>query len=138
MNIWTNSRSRCGSSTKRTGLASRLRLTLAALLLSLAVLSVPMAYAQPSSPRSENVVLTPAEADSVLTEILLLKIDLEECAAQARADSLYQEQRLRLQERAYEDMLEAYKEDRPGWVERAIKQPVLWLALGMWIGVQAQ
>jgi hypothetical protein len=118
--------------------ASRLRLMLVALLLALTVLSVRPVYGQPSSPSSGSVVLTEAEADSVLTEIKLLHVDIWELERQAEADSLYYEKRLELQARAYEDIIEAYQEDRPGWLERFVKQPVVWLAVGVWLGVQAQ
>ena len=83
-------------------------------------------------------MLTEAEADSVLTEIKMLHVDIWELEQQAEADSLYAEKRLEMQERMYEDIIEVYKEDRPGWLERFVKQPVVWLAVGVWLGVQAQ
>lgn len=137
MNIWSRWKSakRKGMTQKRPG--SGLRLTLAALLLSVTVLSAQPVYAQPSSERQESVVLSRAEADSVLTRMRMLEIDLWECESQARADSLHAEERLALRERAYEEIIDAYKDERPGWLERFVKQPVVWLAIGVYLGTQA-
>lgn len=110
---------------------------LVALLLMPTGLRTQPAYAQPSSDKPAVVELTEAEADSVLARIDHLEIDLWECEQRAVLDSLYWQERLDLQEDAYERMLDAYKDERPGWLERLAKQPVVWLALGMWIGVRA-
>jgi hypothetical protein len=112
------------------------RLALAVLLLIAIGLSKPPAYAQPSSEPSV-VELSVAEADSILARIEHLEVDLWEARALAQQDSLFYEDRLRLQEQAYERMLDAYKDERPNWLERVLKHPSVWLALGMWIGVQA-
>jgi hypothetical protein len=110
---------------------------LVALLLSAIALAPPAASAQSSS-EPPAVELSVDEADSILATIQGLEIDLWEARELAAQDSAYYEERLRLQEETYERILDAYKEDRPGWLERTLKQPVVWLALGMWIGVQAQ
>ncbi len=113
------------------------RLTLVGLMLiATAHVTLP-AYAQPSS-GSPVVELTVAEADSILATIDGLRIDLWETRELAAQDSLFYEERLALTEKAYEEMLDAYKEERPNWLERLAKQPVVWLAVGMWIGVQAR
>lgn len=113
-----------------------LKAALVVLLVSATAPQTQTAYAQPSS--DEPVVeLTVSEADSILATIDDLEVRLWEAQALARQDSLYYEERLALQERAYEEILSAYKADRPGWLERLVKQPVVWLALGMWVGVQA-
>jgi hypothetical protein len=67
-----------------------------------------------------------------------LEVALWECRQLARQDSLYYEDRLQLQEKAHKEILQAYKDERPGWLERLVKQPVVWLAIGMWVGVQAR
>lgn len=122
--------------TRLPGLRLALALMLAALLLSAIALAPLRAYGQPSS-EPAVVELSVAEADSILATIEELEIDLWECERLAAADSAFFEERLDLQERAYEQMLDAYRQDRPSWLERVLKQPVIWLGLGMYIGVQA-
>lgn len=114
------------------------RLTLVGLLLIVTAHTTLPAYAQPSSPKPDVVELSVAEADSILATIDGLRIDLWETRELAAQDSLFYEERLALTEKAYEEMLDAYKADRPNWLERLAKQPVVWLAFGMWIGVQAR
>jgi len=98
--------------------------------------------AEPSS--SEPVVLTAAEADSVLAliddqglRLELLETDLWEARRLARADSTLAADQLRLQKQAYETMLEAYRDDRGNWLERAARHPLVWFALGVWLSGQA-
>lgn len=124
---------------KSASAGSRLRLTLVVLLLVLTLVGLTrLSYAQPSSERSDVVELSVEQADSLLITIKDLEISLWECRELAAQDSLFAEERLELVEKSYEEILQAYRDDRPGWLERLVKQPVVWLALGMWIGVQAQ
>jgi len=119
---------------------------------ALALLMLPLrASGQPtdvpnSSPVSEHVVeLSVAEADSLLDliddqglRIALLEIDVSEARRIAEADSTLAAELLRHQERSYEAIIEAYRDDRDNWLERMVKKPIVWLALGLWLGVQAQ
>lgn len=106
------------------------------IVLALALVPRP-ACAQPSS-EPPVVELSVDEADSVMAAIDDLEVALWECRQLARQDSLYYEDRLQLQEKAHKEILQAYKDERPGWLERLVKQPVVWLAIGMWVGVQAR
>jgi hypothetical protein len=114
-----------------------LRAGLVVLLLTANVPAVQTVCAQPSS--TEPVVeLSVSEADSILKMVDDLEVELWEARALARQDSLYYEELLRLRAETYENVLQAYKGERPGWLERFVKQPVVWLAVGMWLGVQAK
>ena len=134
----------CGSarvpnvpSAMRAGRKFLLRVLLAGLLVTATVLPTQTVSAQPSS--DEPVVeLSVSEADSILKTIDDLEVELWESRALARQDSLYYEELLRLREQAYNEILQAYKDERPGWLERFVKQPVVWLAIGMWVGVRAR
>ena len=129
-------RSRQNASTRRRDVRSRWKLALAALLLTAIGLAPVASSGQPYS-EPPAVELSVGEADSILATIERLEVDLWECRRLAAADSSYYADKLELQERAYERMLDAYKDERPNWFERVLKQPVVWLAIGMWIGVQA-
>lgn len=136
MNIWEKLSSRSGTSATHSVTRWATRLTLALLsVIVLGLASLP-SYAQPSS-EPPVVELTVAEADSVLGRIDELEVRVWELTRLAELDSLYYEERLELQEEAYDNIIEAYKQEQPGWLERLIKQPVVWLAIGMWVGVQA-
>lgn len=112
------------------------RLMLALLLVTVTVLAIPAAYAQPSS-EQPVVELTVAEADSILARIDQLEVRVWELNRLSQLDSLYYEERLELVSQTYEEIVKAYKDEQPNWLERLAKQPVIWLALGMYIGVQA-
>lgn len=98
------------------------------------------------SPESEHVVeLSTAEADSLLDliddqalHIGLLEADLWEARRLARSDSVATSEKLELQERYYELIIEAYKDDRDNWIERLAKQPLVWFGLGVWLAGQAR
>ena len=138
MNICKSLRQKSSRRMRLTSPGSKLKLMVAGLVLALTILAVQPTYGQPSSSNSGSVVLTEAEADSVLTEIKMLHVDIWELERKAEVDSLNAEKRLEIQGNMYEDVIEAYKEDRPGWLEKFVKQPVVWLAVGVWLGVQAQ
>jgi hypothetical protein len=113
------------------------RLALVALLaIWLGLTSTPISYAQPSS-TPPVVTFTLSEADSILARIDNLEVRVWELNRLAELDSLYYVERLESQAKVYEEIIKAYKDERPNWLERLAKQPVLWLALGMYIGVQA-
>lgn len=112
------------------------RLMLALLLVTVTVLAIPAAYAQPSS-EQPVVELTVAEADSILARIDQLEVRVWELNRLSQLDSLYYEERLELVSQTYKEIVKAYKDEQPNWLERLAKQPVIWLALGMYIGVQA-
>ena len=126
---------------KRRGYATRR-------VLGTTLLAVTLVAGTPSpsySNGSNSVVLTTAEADSIILtideltlEVGLLQADLYEVTAGARADSALAADKLALARETYETILTAYKDDRDSWLKRLLKQPVLWLALGAWIGVQAR
>lgn len=115
------------------------------LTIALTATSVRAIDAPNSSAASEPVVeLSTAEADSVLDliddqelRIRLLEIDLEETRRLAAIDSTLAATRLELTREAYEEIIQAYKDDRDNWLERMAKKPVVWLAIGLYLGVQA-
>jgi hypothetical protein len=118
---------------------------LAALMLPLQARGQETDASRSSSESVPVVELSIAEADSLLDliddqnlRIALLEIDLEEARRIAASDSTLAADRLRHQERSYEAIIEAYRDDRDNWLERMVKKPIVWLALGMWLGVQAQ
>jgi len=120
---------------KRNGRIPALILLGAAVLL---VMSFGKSYCDDSVPGDGlSVELSAAEADSIISHIDGLEIDLWECRALAANDSVYSADRLFRQERMYEEILQKYKDEQPNWLERTLKQPVVWLAIGMWLGVQA-
>ena len=121
-------------------------------VLALALLTLPLrARGQEidtpnSSSASEHAVeLSIAEADSLLDliddqglRIALIEIDLQEARRIAASDSTLAADQLRHQERAYEAIIEAYRDDRDNWLERMVKKPIVWLVLGLYLGVQAE
>lgn len=123
----------------------RMRSGLTSWLLTSAIVPVLLMAGSGSSYCGESVVLAPAEADSVIAlideltlEKRLLEVDLWEARAVAHSDSVLADAQLRLQAQAYETMLQAYKEERDDWMSRLVKQPIVWFALGAWMGIQAQ
>ncbi len=116
------------------------------LLALLLALTIPdRSYSGESATSGSVVELTVAEADSVIQlideltlDLRLSRIDLAEAGALASVDSSLAAQRLDLTVRSYEVMLQAYKDERDNWVQRLVKQPMLWFVLGAWIGVQAE
>lgn len=136
---------------KQNTCGSRHWLIMLLLALMLVVIPVPScshAYANDASPRTaraDSVVLSTAQGDSLVLmiddlnlEVKLAEANLMECRADARADSALAAERLALAEKTYDEILSAYKKDRDSWLTRLLKQPVIWLAVGTWIGVQAK
>ena len=127
-------------------------MTLVIAVMALALLTIPLrARGQGTEgPRSSNesapvVELSIAEADSLLDliddqnlRITLIEIDLDEARRIAASDSTLAADRLRHQERSYEAIIEAYRDDRDNWLERMVKKPIVWLVLGLYLGVQAE
>lgn len=110
------------------------KLTSAVLVLALALATALPATSWSGSderPSSEPIVtLTLAEVDSLTAlidgqahQIRLLQVDLWECRELARVDSLQVE------------LLS--NPDRDNWFTRAIKHPVVWFALGAYLGIRA-
>jgi hypothetical protein len=126
------------------------KLILCVLALALLMLPIRARGQATEGPNSSSesvpvVELSIAEADSLLDlideqglRIALLEIDLQEARRIAASDSTLAADRLRHQERSYEAIIEAYRDDRDNWLERMVKKPIVWLALGLWLGVQAQ
>lgn len=136
--IWQKLRSNASGCVQSARRGLRLRSLLVVLLLVLALLgamTTPTRCDEPSSPAS--VELSVSEAESLITLIDDLEIERWRLEQKAVIDSLYYEDRLARQEKLYEEIIESYKGERPGWLERLVKQPVVWLAIGMWVGVQA-
>lgn len=117
------------------------------LIVSACVIAIGMSspsYSTDSKPAaSDSVVLTVAEADSILDliddqalEIRLLQIDVRTLRQLSREDSLRAARLLDMQERHYEEMLEMYKRDREHWLVRSMKHPALWFMVGAWAGLQ--
>jgi len=147
---WQRRLGKPGKTLPESGMRLLLRLLIGVIALSLVIAPTVTAGqttdALNSSTASGNVVeLSNAEADSLLDliddqdlRIRLLEVDLWEARAFARNDSTLAARRLELTEQAYERMLDAYKEDRDNWVERLVKQPLVWFGLGVWLAGQAQ
>lgn len=122
-----------------------LRFALIALLLS-SCLMLPRssAYADDSTPKPTSEGLSQAEAAQAFDlisqqdeTIALLRLDLAAARSHASIDSTLHARELELLTRSYEEMLAAYKSSRPGFLERLVKQPIIWLALGTYFGSQA-
>lgn len=112
----------------------RLR-TLSAVLMLAAVLSVSNC----SVPSVAEVVLTDQEADSLIAHIsaqdsILIELEYNIWAAVdiAVLDSTLQSERLVATTEMYEQLL---AESTPGFLERIFRWPVLWLAIGVWVGL---
>jgi len=98
-----------------------------------------------STDSDEVVELSVAQVDSTIAliddltlSLHLSGLALDEAIAYAQADSAFAALKLDLTVDSYEVMLQAYKDDRDSWVERLIKQPIVWFAIGAWIGIQAK
>lgn len=70
-----------------------------------------------------TVCFTVAEADSILTTLDHLQLDLDEARALAAADSTLAAARL--------------KAAQVPWYERLVKHPMVWFVIGAYVGVQA-
>jgi len=115
------------------------RLTGAALVLCLLVSSCASgAHAQTDEPSYSNepVVLSAAEADSILDmiddqglRIKLLEVDLWEQRRTAEVDSTLAATRYHIKELEVEAL-------RGNAITRFLKHPVVWLALGVWLAGQ--
>lgn len=112
------------------------KLLVLSILLSSLLLGAPStSYSQKSEPAEKPTIqLTPSELDSIVTHIEILEIDLDEARQLARIDSIYAAERLRIQREMYEAQLRAAT---PPWYEKLLKHPVVWVTIGMWVGVQA-
>lgn len=75
--------------------------------------------------------------DSLEVEIALRDIRLAYADSTRIAEREYFEEEINIQSEARKRIIKACKESEPSFVERLIKQPVIWLALGVWLGVQA-
>lgn len=78
---------------------------------------------------AEPVVLSAAEADSVMAAMDRLEVGLWECREQARVDSTLAAAELAIYERALD-------EQRGSWLDRLLADPRLWFVLGAWVGLQ--
>lgn len=102
------------------------RILLPLLLAGSLCLRTPAPYAQSlsSDPDSTSVVLSREEADSLIAtldyydeQVRLLQIDLDECRAMTRLDSLQ-----------IQGLIDASHES---WYIRSVKHPVFWFSLGV-------
>ena len=135
---WLHTPNEPTTSKPRPRRSARSLVLIALLALGLLVLSCDKSFGNDSVLSADALVeLRATEVDSVISLIDSLEIDLWECRALASSDSAYSAERLARQERMYEEILQQYKDEQPNWLERTLKQPVVWLAIGMWVGVQA-
>lgn len=108
---------------------------------ALCVISGPSYSTESASTAPDTtIVLTTAQADSLLQlidsqalQLELLRIDLREARALAQVDSLMVDQ----YRAHYERIIALYQAEQPSWWSQALRSPVLWLALGGYLGVQA-
>lgn len=106
------------------------KIMLAAGLVLMLLLEMPGASEKKSSSDSTECVLSVAEAESVLaaldtyeTRLRLSRLSLAESRELSRIDSL---------------SFAIYKEEtRRTWLDKILQQPVLWLVLGTYLGMQA-
>lgn len=105
-------------------------LALSILLLSL--MSPSLSYSQRSEPAAPEttVELTTSQLDSIVTHIGLLEADLYEERQLRALDNSINARKLEL----YKAALKAQREP---WYERLAKSPVLWVTIGMYVGLQA-
>jgi hypothetical protein len=87
--------------------------------------SEPLPPPAPSaSEAAGKVCFTVSEADSILTQLQLLQIDLDECRSVAALDSAAAAARLRA-------------EHQP-WYEKALRHPLVWFAIGAYTAIQME
>lgn len=91
-----------------------------------------MSYSQKSEPAvpETTVALTTSQLDSIVTHIGLLEADLYEERQLRALDNSINARKLEL----YKAALEAQREP---WYERLAKSPVVWVTIGMYVGLQA-
>ncbi len=70
-------------------------------------------------------------------ELALLRIDLRAMQEHAAIDSMLAARKLELLVEGYEVIIDGYKKSRPSFLERLVKEPIIWLALGTWFGSAA-
>ena len=114
-------------------------LILLTLLLSLATATPSATYSQElrlaaTTTAIDTVRVLADEVRALESDLRIIKIDLWEVRELARVDSLYAAERLRLTREMFEAQLRA---ERGPWYERIFKHPVLWVSIGMYVGVQA-
>ncbi len=105
-------------------------LVLSILLLSL--MSPSASYSQKPEPAvpETTIALTTSQLDSIVTHIGLLEADLYEERQLRVVDNDINARKIAM----YKAALEA---QRDPWYERLLKSPGLWVAVGMYVGVQA-
>ncbi|KPK44905.1 MAG: hypothetical protein AMJ65_01670 [Phycisphaerae bacterium SG8_4] len=74
--------------------------------------------------------------DSLDTEILLRDIRLAHADSVAAIREEYWRDEVRLQEESRERILDACRDKEEHWALRLVKEPLLWLAIGIYLGAQ--
>lgn len=123
-NYWTI----CGHATSK---LRGLKPGVAAMLLTLSILLVSLG--SPSTTCSqgyESAEAATSLVDTLANEVRLLEIDLDEARKLHEIDKYYWE----LREQMYK---KALAEAREPWYERLATHPVVWVTIGMLVGVQA-
>lgn len=115
--------------------ARRLRGAAKLLALSILLLSLmnpSLSYSQrPELAAPETTIeVTTSQLDSLVTHVSLLEADLYEERQLHVLDNSINARKLEL----YKAALKAQREP---WYERLAKSPVLWVTVGMWVGLQA-
>jgi len=87
-----------------------------------------------TAPADTMVWFTPAEAGSLLVLIDTQRIDLWEIRKLAALDSSWAVEREHILQQRYDALLK----QQDNWFERAVKHPMLWLVLGLYLGVNAE
>ena len=114
-----------------------LQRSLSTLLIALVLL---VATPRPScSDDSANIELSTAQVDSTIAVIDDLRLDLRLCQIdklelemKAHEDSVFAARKLEITKQFYE----GYIDDIEGnWIGRLIQHPVVWLAVGVWVGL---
>lgn len=122
--------------------ATKFKKKLLAVALAVICLTAPVTSSKICSTAcgADSVTFSHAQAESLLAlidsktqHIAGLEIDLWEARQLARADSVAAAERARIMQEYYDSLLS----QQPSWLDRTMKHPVVWLALGMYLGVQA-
>ncbi len=101
-------------------------------VLVLVVLGATPRNSRPQSATAspDSVTLSTSEADSLLlaldtyeTQLRLARLDVTECREYAQLDSLI--------------FAQYRRETEQSWLERFVRQPIIWFALGAYAGIQA-
>ena len=74
--------------------------------------------------------------DSLEVEIALRDVRLVYADSTRIAEREYLEEEIRIQRESRERIIKACETSQPSFLDRLVRQPVIWMALGVWLGSQ--